>query len=83
MSTLAEAAAMPDIETGSVVVDLWLKPVQSSIKMAMLTAEKPVGQMTPGELLAWFNVLGYGTLSGLLAITVIWNLGRVAVGGRR
>jgi hypothetical protein len=61
---------------------LWLKPVEELLPIMVQTQNKPIGQFTMTELLAWACTLGYMFASITLAETMLLNLARVAVRGR-
>jgi hypothetical protein len=63
--------------------DLWLMPIRKPLAQASATAEKPIGEMTVPDLMAWVYVLGYGGISGYIAGRLIGNLLVVALGGPR
>ena len=61
---------------------LWLKPVEELLPIMVQTKDKPIGQFTMHELLAWACTLGYMFASITLAEAMLLNLARVAVRGR-
>lgn len=64
------------------LAQLWLKPVRDVAPTLIATKDKPVGQFTVPELLAWGLTIGYLMASVALAETLAFNLLRVAVRGR-
>lgn len=61
---------------------LWLKPVESVYPTLKGTQDKPIGQFTMPELIAWGLTLAYLATSMALAETLALNVLRVAVRGR-
>lgn len=61
---------------------LWLKPVEPLLPVLAETRDKPVGQFTVPELMAWGLTVGYIASSMALAELLALNLLRVAVRGR-
>lgn len=64
------------------LVRLWLKPVESVYPTLKGTVDKPIGQFTMPELIAWGLTLAYLATSVALAETLAFNLARVALRGR-
>ena len=61
---------------------LWLKPVEQLLPVLADTQDKPIGQFTMRELVAWGATLGYLVGSMMLAEAMLLNLARVAIRGR-
>jgi hypothetical protein len=64
------------------LVGLWLKPVETLLPVLQATAEKPIGQFTMREVLAWSCTIGYIMASVTLAEAMAINVLRVAIRGR-
>lgn len=61
----------------------WSRPVRSQLESIDASMDKPIGQMTMPELMAWVYVLGYGGLTGYVAGTMAANLLHSALRGPR
>jgi hypothetical protein len=61
---------------------LWLKPVDDLLPTLEETRDKPLGQLTVPEVLAWVTVIAYFTSSIALAGALAGNVARVAIRGR-
>jgi hypothetical protein len=81
MSTPTEHP-LPDRFDGPLPLRLWLRPVEPMLPVLCETQDKPIGQFTMKELLAWAATLGYFTCSLMLAEKLAFNLLHVAVRGR-
>lgn len=75
-------AGLPRPDRFSGLTALWLKPVEPLLPVLAATEDKPIGQFTMKELLAWACTLGYVFASVTLAEAMVLNLARVAVRGR-
>lgn len=64
------------------LAQLWLKPIRGVAPVLKATKDKPIGQFTMEELLAWAATLTYLFTSAALAGQLAGNLLRVAVRGR-
>jgi hypothetical protein len=73
----------PFMSGHGVLMDIWLKPIRPSLDRVSTTIEKPLAEMTMPDLLAWFNILGYGALTGYVLGTLAGNLLSAAFAGPR
>lgn len=75
------AAQVEDTPTGGRAYPLWLKPVQEPLQIAAATKDKPLGELTMTEFLAWGAVIMYATAAGMLAGHLLANVATVALRG--
>jgi hypothetical protein len=66
---------------GPAWLSLWLAPIRDPMRIAAASVDKPVGQMTMGELMSWAAVLAYAGLSGYVAGRIAGNLALAALRG--
>jgi hypothetical protein len=81
MSTPTDSP-LPDRFDGPLPLRLWLKPVEPLLPILHDTRDKPIGQFTMQELIAWGLALGYLGTTILIADRLLINLLNVAVKGR-
>lgn len=72
----------PALAAAHPAVRAWLRPVASELAVMTATRDKPLGQLTLPEVLAWAVVLGYAALTGAVLGAMAGNVLRVAALGR-
>lgn len=72
---------LPDVGGGR-LYELWMTPIKPILPTLRKTVDKPIGQLTMQEILAWGLAVGYIVATVTVAEAMLMNLARVAIRGR-
>jgi hypothetical protein len=67
---------------GNAFARLWITPIRELLPVAARVKDKPLSEVTLTELTAWFAIVGYISVTGILGGMLAGNIIRVAIGGR-